>query len=178
MLSSTLAVHTTSCVTGAFFHLTLRKPFLWALRIVAHWRPLVLVTAFRYPYRGRHVVFTLRGCLYAPGAPINLLSVGALVERGMSCLFFLGGITKVFYPESHPGLPGFVFSATVANLLSFLNLDFLSPAVSISPSAFPAHALVPSSPTPSALSFLALSKTLSFGIVALVISAWMLLVLP
>ena len=93
------------------------------------------------------MIFTLWDCLYSPGAPINLLSVGALVEWGMSCLFSPGGITKVFYPQSHPKLPGFVFSATVANRLSFLNPDF------ISPSAFPARALLPSSPLPSTLSF-------------------------
>lgn len=57
--------------------------------------------AFQYPYHNRHVTFTLRGCLYAPTAPINLLSVGALVERGMSCLFSPGGITKVFFATDH-----------------------------------------------------------------------------
>ena len=43
---------------------------------------------FQYPFGDRQVIFTLRNCLYAPSAPINLLSVGALAERGMSCLFF------------------------------------------------------------------------------------------
>jgi hypothetical protein len=54
---------------------------------------------FRYPFGDRNVIFTLRGCLYAPTAPINFLSVGVLVEQGMSCLFLPGGITKVFYPD-------------------------------------------------------------------------------
>ena len=112
---------------------------------------------FRYPYRDRHVIFTLRGCLYAPSAPINLLSVGALVERGMSCLFSPGGITKVFYPPGHVQLPGFTFLATVSNRLSFLNLAFLSPEIppssvsTVSPSAFPARARLP--PPPAAYSF-------------------------
>lgn len=101
---------------------------------------------FRYPFDGRHVLFTLRGCLYAPDAPINLLSVGALVERGMSCLFSPGGITKVFYPRDHAKLPGLAFSATVTNRLSFLRLDFVSPVLSSPPSAFPA--LVESSSFP------------------------------
>ena len=57
---------------------------------------------FRYPFGDLNVIFTLRGCLYAPTAPINLLSVGVLVERGMTCLFSPGGITKVFYPDHHP----------------------------------------------------------------------------
>ena len=39
---------------------------------------------FCYPFGDCFVVFTLCGCLYAPLAPINLLSVGALVEQGMS----------------------------------------------------------------------------------------------
>ena len=60
-------------------------------------------------------------------APINLISVGAFVERGMSCLFSLGGITKVFFPRDHPALPGLVFKANVSNCLSFLKLDFIQP---------------------------------------------------
>ena len=70
---------------------------------------------FRYPFGDRFVVFTLRGCLFAPSAPINLLSVGALVERGMSCLFLPGGITKVFFSDDHATFPGLTFSATVAS---------------------------------------------------------------
>ena len=95
---------------------------------------------FRYPFGTRFVTFTLRGCLYAPSAPINLLSVGALVERGMSCLFSPGGITKVFFPEGHPTFPGLEFSATVSSRLSFLKLDFLPPDLSVAPLAFPARA--------------------------------------
>ena len=86
----------------------------------------------RYPYGKRHVVFTLRGCLFAPAAPINLLSVGALVERGMSCLFSPGGITKVYFPQTHATLPGFVFDATVSNRLSFLQLEFIASPASAS----------------------------------------------
>ena len=85
---------------------------------------------FRYPYGDKFVVFTLRGCLHAPTAPINLLSVGALVERGMSCLFSPGGITRVFFPHDHPTLPDFVFQANVSHRLSFLKLDFVQPVAS------------------------------------------------
>ena len=81
---------------------------------------------FHYPFGDCFVVFTLCGCLYA-SAPINLLSVGALVERGMSCLFSPGGITKVFFPANHALFPGLTFSATVTSRLSFLKLAFLSP---------------------------------------------------
>ena len=94
---------------------------------------------FRHPFGDKFVTFTLRGCLYAPSAPINLLSVGALVERGMSCLFSPGGITKVFFPEEHPKFPGLTFSATVASRLSFLKLVFLPPALPVAPCAFPAR---------------------------------------
>ena len=92
---------------------------------------------FRCPFRDRHVVFTLRGCLYAPDAPINLLSVGTLVERGLSCVFTSGGLTKVFYPQNHAKLPGFTFSAFVTNRLSFLKLVFLPPVDSASPKYIP-----------------------------------------
>ena len=82
---------------------------------------------FKSLFGSQSVIFTLRGCLHAPSSPINLLSVGALVERGMSTLFSPGGITKVSFPDNHPSLPGFALTATVANRLSFLKLDFLSP---------------------------------------------------
>ena len=94
---------------------------------------------FWYPFGDHTVIFILHGCLHTPGAPINLLSVGALVEWGMSCLFSPGGITKVFYPCSHSKLPGFTFSATVSNHLSFLKLDFIAPSVSDLPVALPAQ---------------------------------------
>ena len=116
---------------------------------------------FRYPFGDRFVIFTLRGCLYAPSAPINLLSVGALVERGMSCLFSPGGITKVFFPEDHAKFPGLTFSATVTSRLSFLNLVFLRPVSPVAPLALPARvspstdASLPSpvSSSPNSLSF-------------------------
>ena len=82
---------------------------------------------FRYLYGTRKVIFTLRGCLHAPSAPINLLSVGALVEHGMSCLFSPGGIMKVFFPSNHHRLPDFVFAVNVSNRLLFLKLDFVCP---------------------------------------------------
>ena len=82
---------------------------------------------FRYPFGDIHVIFTLRDCLYAPMAPTNLLSVGTLVERGMSCLFSPGGVTRAFYPADHPKFPNLTFSATVVNRLSFLFLDFIPP---------------------------------------------------
>ena len=93
---------------------------------------------FRYPYGDCKVVFTLRGCLHAPLAPINLLSVGALVEWGMSCLFSPGGITEVFFPDDHPVLPKFIFRATVSSCLSFLNLDYVHPVVPPALAAEPA----------------------------------------
>jgi Reverse transcriptase (RNA-dependent DNA polymerase)/GAG-pre-integrase domain len=103
---------------------------------------------FRYVLGDQRVIFTLRGCLYAPSAPINLLSVGALAERGLTCLFSPGGITKIFYPEDHPRLPGFFISATVVNRLSFLNLTFLPPSdSSLAPTALPAMVIL-SSPLP------------------------------
>ena len=98
---------------------------------------------FRYPFGDRNVIFTLRDCLYAPTAPMNLLSVGTLVERGMSCLFLPGGITKASYPDNHPKLLGLTISATVVNRLSFLFLDFIPPEASYVPVAFPARVSPP-----------------------------------
>jgi hypothetical protein len=98
---------------------------------------------FRYPYADHHVTFTLCGCLFVSTAPINLLSVGVLVERrGMSCFFSPAGITEVFFPSDHPKLPGLVFRPNVTNRLSFLTLVFIPPASIPNPSVFP----VPSCP--------------------------------
>ena len=83
-----------------------------------------------------------------PSAPINLLSVGALAECGMSCLFSPGGITKFLYLDDHPKLPGFSFSATMVNHLSFLNLTFILLVLSLVPMAMPAQMIIPST-TPS-----------------------------
>ena len=142
---------------------------------------------FRFPFGSKIVTFTLRGCLYAPTAPINLLSVGALIEKGLSCLFSPGGITTVSYPHDHPCLPGLTLSATVVNCLSLFKLDFVA---AVSPStllAFPASVSPPVTPSsPPAVLPLPVSSSLSSfprlkqdcsGIVALAILAWMLLVL-
>ena len=71
------------------------------------------------------------------------MSVGALVEHGMSCLS-PGGITKIFFPDDHSTLPGLTFSATVTNRLSFLHLLFLSPVAPSVPLAVPAVVSPPS----------------------------------
>ena len=108
---------------------------------------------FRHPYGTHFITFTLWDCLYAPMAPINLLSVGALVERGMSCLFSPGGITAVLFPFDHPKFPEFVLSATVNNRLSFLDLKFVPPP-GILPTALPAMApALPSPVLPPSYSF-------------------------
>jgi hypothetical protein len=65
---------------------------------------------FRYPFGNLFILFTLWRCLFAPSAPINLLSVGALVERGMSALFSPGGITTVSFLDDHQSLPCFALS--------------------------------------------------------------------
>jgi hypothetical protein len=92
---------------------------------------------FHYPFGDRCIIFTLHGCLYAPTAPVNLLSVRVLMARGLSCLFSNGGITKVSYPDSHLNLPGLTFSPTVVNHLSYLLLDFIPPVASSAPVHFP-----------------------------------------
>ena len=93
----------------------------------------------RFPYQNRTAFFTLRGCLHAPDAPINLLSVGALTEAGLTISFTPNTPTLISYPLSDPDLPGFSISATVVRRLSLLCLDFVPPpAVSPIPQAYPA----------------------------------------
>ena len=83
---------------------------------------------FRVSSGGRSVVFVLHDCLHAPDAPINLLSVGALAEKGVNCLFSKDS-TTISLPATHPDLPSFSFSAVVLHRLSFLNCDFVLPPV-------------------------------------------------
>ena len=87
------------------------------------------------------------------------INLGALVERGMFCLFSPGGLTKIYFPETHATLPGFVFNATVSNRLSFLNLAFIpcpiTASASVAASSFPTKDVTPSASAedPPALSF-------------------------
>ena len=104
---------------------------------------------FHFPFGSKVVTFTLRSCLYAPMAPINLLSVGALIEKGLSCLFSPGSITTVSYPDDHPRLPGLALSATVVNRLSFFKLDFVTAVLPSTQLAFPAPVSPPVTPSSS-----------------------------
>jgi hypothetical protein len=95
--------------------------------------------SFRVPFRDRFVIFTLRGCLHAPDAPLHLLSVGALNERGLKVTFnTFGAPTILSYPATDPELPGFSMSAEVIRRLSFLKLDFILPSDVVKSRAFPA----------------------------------------
>ena len=113
---------------------------------------------FRVTSGTRTVTFTLKDCLHAPDAPINLISVGALNEKG-AVLTFAPDRTSVSFPPTHHALPDFSFDAITFRRLSFLNCDFVlppsSPSVSLSPpsildlpdsayiSVFPPPALTP-----------------------------------
>ena len=83
--------------------------------------------SFRCSFGNRNVLFTMHNCLHAPDAPINLVSVGSLVECRMTAVFSPGGITSVSFLADHPLLPNFSFSATVHNRLSLLTLAFVTP---------------------------------------------------
>ena len=52
---------------------------------------------FHYPFGDRYVIFTLRGCLYAPTAPINLLSI-------YWCFGRMGYVLPIFTWWYHEGL--------------------------------------------------------------------------
>ena len=101
---------------------------------------------FRVTSGTRTVVFILKDCLHAPDAPINLISVGALTEKGAT-LTFAPNQTTISFPPSHPLLPDFSFIAFPFRRLSFLNCDFVPPSASS----------LPVSPFPPVSSFLSLS---------------------
>ena len=88
---------------------------------------------FRVTSGGRSVVFILKDCLHAPEAPINLISVGALNEKG--AIFTFGpDRTTISFPATHPLLPNFSFDAVPFRRLSFLNCAFILPTPSPTPS--------------------------------------------
>ena len=111
--------------------------------------------SFRVPYHDRHgqvqqILFTLRNCLYAPDAPVNLISVGALNEQGLVVTFTPGASTELSLPPDDPDLPGFTFHATVIRRLSLLHCDFILPGDDLlKPSAFPAISFPDIVPSPS-----------------------------
>jgi len=111
--------------------------------------------SFCVPYHDRHgqvqqILFTLRNCLYAPDAPVNLISVGALNEQGLMVTFNPGASTELSLPPDDPDLPGFTFHVTVIQRLSLLHCDFVLPGDNLlKPSAFPAISFPDIVPSPS-----------------------------
>ena len=87
---------------------------------------------FCLPFKDRYVFLTLRGCLHAPDAPINLISAGALNESQLRVTFQPDGPTSISYLLTDPELPGFTFFVMVIRHISFWNLDFVPPT-SITP---------------------------------------------
>ena len=88
--------------------------------------------SFCVPYHDWHgqvqqIFFMLQNCLYAPDAPVNLISVGALNEQGLVVMFNPGTLMELSLPPDDPDLPGFIFHATVIHRLSLLHYDFVLP---------------------------------------------------
>jgi hypothetical protein len=73
---------------------------------------------------GHTIIWTLKNCLHVPTAPVNLISVGALLEHHISVMFSYQK-TKISFPMNHPDLTGLSLEATVHHRLFFLNLDFI-----------------------------------------------------
>ena len=80
---------------------------------------------FRLVLNGHTIIWTLKNCLHAPTAPINLISVGALQEHHLS-VTFSHRKTTISFPPDRSDLQGLSFEATVQRRLSFLNLDFIT----------------------------------------------------
>ena len=79
---------------------------------------------FQIKSNGRSAVFVLKDCLHAPDAPINLISVSAMTEKGAT-FTFAPGLTSISFPTSLSSYPNFTFNATVSHRLSFFNCDFV-----------------------------------------------------
>ena len=81
---------------------------------------------FRLKSGGRTAVFVLKDCLHAPDAPINLISVGAMTEKGAIFTFAPGSTSISFLNPLNSSL-SFSFNATLRHHLSFLECDFVLP---------------------------------------------------
>jgi hypothetical protein len=79
---------------------------------------------FRMILNGHTIIWTLKNCLHAPMAPVNLISVGALQEHHILVTFSYQK-TIISFPMDHPDLTGLSFEATVHCHLSLLDLDFI-----------------------------------------------------
>jgi len=115
---------------------------------VVSWR-LLLKETLSFASNVAIDLFTLRDCLHAPGAPINLLSVGTMQEQRM-CVHFNEDVTIIHFPSDHPTLAGLSFTATVVHRLSFLHCDFISPDLPVSDGTevvFPTFPVVEKTPT-------------------------------
>ena len=113
-----------SFATVVFFVLMLRSLSLWIWPTVALWMFWESVMS------NSSVLFmTIMLSLPCMGVFMLLmhLSISFQLVHGLSCLFSSGSLMRVFYPQNHPKLPGFTFSAVVINNLSFLKLVFLPP---------------------------------------------------
>ncbi|KAK0183816.1 hypothetical protein F5146DRAFT_1146846 [Armillaria mellea] len=75
---------------------------------------------------GQTVTIVLCEYLHAPDAPINLISVGALMENRMY-IGFGKHKTTCYFPQTHKTLKGLSFKADVISCLSFMTCKFTSP---------------------------------------------------
>lgn len=82
-------------------------------------------------YGDAEVTLSLKGCLFCPDLPINLLSVGALLEKGVETHFVAGPSCIVSFPEAFtvPELRGLNLQTTMVHRLPFLYLHFVTPPI-------------------------------------------------
>lgn len=103
--------------------------------------------SFDVIFKGQTVRLTLRDCLHAPDAPIDLISVCRLVDRGVSVHFDPPPAgTTIAFPSDHPTIPGLTLQATQVDGLSFLSIPFITGAVT-APCSSPIVSVPSSSPT-------------------------------
>ncbi|KAJ3486618.1 hypothetical protein NLJ89_g11795 [Agrocybe chaxingu] len=91
----------------------------------------------------RSATVILRNCLYSPDVPMNLFSVGAFQEVGVTVLFDAGPSTTITFPHCRqdPSLSGLSIAASVSHRLSFFPCTFLRPPALPVPAVHPNMAL-------------------------------------
>ncbi|KAJ2914303.1 hypothetical protein MD484_g6105, partial [Candolleomyces efflorescens] len=96
----------------------------------------------------KRVMLCLRDCLYSPELPINLMSVGAVAEKGVDVVYSKGGC-RLEFPRTHPQLAGCVLHTTVVGRLAFMWCRFISPPVLSLPIPVVEQLAFPTLPSPA-----------------------------
>jgi hypothetical protein len=112
---------------------------------VTHGRGMV---KFEVRVGEKNIVLCLRDCLYSPELPINLMSVGAVAEKGVDVIYS-AGLCRLVFPVAHPELGGYTLHTTMVGRLAFMWCRFLCPPALSFPIPVIEQLALPALPSPA-----------------------------